>query len=725
VSKVKIETQVGEMAQILDALIRRKDQAQKRLLELSPVVSHFRHIEEQQCDLEKVKQEIGQFPSDLAQQLAECEQQGALLDEKAQAFPWLQSFVQARAGLASGLEQKQLIHRELEKLEMQHQQISQLHAQKRAEWVRADKTEKIWREQKILVDQKLKEAKQRLKRFREASLQPVCSLCGQPISPEHARAEIKALENNVETAKAASEQRSASYEEAHATQQRLSEECVKLTGQLTRIETGIQEQKVGQQAMQTRMEQDARHMRTAFANIGQAFQRSICGVMPTQDQDWLATQYPTQAYLEALQQEVGRRDAQKQRLEELRVQNQGRQKFVQRQILVEQQLRQLLALIDLDAARNACIEQETIQKSVESLTGDIEKQQQEQEQRKLLAQEMGKTSINLDTDLQACRTQLATARATRDTQDETLQRMISAFPSDWQKVATSLTTEDLNTFKQERRKLAPSKEQYRLLGLADQSREMYERRIRELQASLLAIPAEAQRPQIAVQHDLKQSKVVRDQCENESNKARLHLVSLRQQQAHYLDIERQKKEAERQYYLYSLLADLLGPGGLQLHLLRRAERIILELANQTLAGLSGHRLRLELRGEREEHAAPAEQALDLVVYDDETGQRAMLVNQVSGSQRFRIAVSLALAIGRSTRHEVRQIKSVIIDEGFGSLDKTGSDDMRRELTALAQELELERIILVSHQDEFAIAFPNRYNFCLVEKASRVTLSTEE
>src|SRR5207247_3728371 len=166
---------------------------------------------------------------------------------------------------------------------------------------------------------------------------------------------------------------------------------------------------------------------------------------------------------------------------------------------------------------------------------------------------------------------------------------------------------------------------------------------------------------------------------------------------------------------YKLLADLLGRSGLQAYLLRRAEKTIVDLANNTLNGLSHSRMRLELRRESNATSTQTNKALDLVVYDQDTGQHAIPIGLVSGSQRFRIAVSLALAIGRYTSREARHIESVIIDEGFGSLDKAGRDDMILELNVLREQL--ARIILVSHQDEFANAFPDRYSFKLVKGAS--------
>ena len=112
-------------------------------------------------------------------------------------------------------------------------------------------------------------------------------------------------------------------------------------------------------------------------------------------------------------------------------------------------------------------------------------------------------------------------------------------------------------------------------------------------------------------------------------------------------------------------------------------------------------------------------ALDMEVRDIMTGgQDAIPVVLVSGSQRFRIAISIALAIGKYIRRESRRVESVIIGEGFISLDKTGWEDTIQELRPL-QEF-LERIILVSHQEEFYKPFTG-YSIDIVDCASQASL----
>jgi hypothetical protein len=67
---------------------------------------------------------------------------------------------------------------------------------------------------------------------------------------------------------------------------------------------------------------------------------------------------------------------------------------------------------------------------------------------------------------------------------------------------------------------------------------------------------------------------------------------------------------------------------------------------------------------------------------------------LSGSQRFRVAVSVALAVGRFASGRARPLEGVIIDEGFGSLDRDGLQAMAEELKRLQRESALRRVVLV-------------------------------
>ena len=167
---------------------------------------------------------------------------------------------------------------------------------------------------------------------------------------------------------------------------------------------------------------------------------------------------------------------------------------------------------------------------------------------------------------------------------------------------------------------------------------------------------------------------------------------------------------------YVLLAQLLGRDRLQRHLVRQAERQIVDYANGVLDRLSGGQLFLRLCAGEE--GVGADRALELEACNRETGGVAINVAFLSGSQRFRVAVSLALGIGQYASRQHRPIESVIIDEGFGCLDRQGRQVMIQELQNLRGHLHC--ILLVSHQEEFFEAFPDGYRFELHEGATKVT-----
>ena len=169
-------------------------------------------------------------------------------------------------------------------------------------------------------------------------------------------------------------------------------------------------------------------------------------------------------------------------------------------------------------------------------------------------------------------------------------------------------------------------------------------------------------------------------------------------QTRIIELVEQIADAEKQADLHRKLDDLLGKGGLQRELVRTAEREIVRLANDTVQNLSDGDLTVELDdgtdGDDEAFALRVRQA---------DGPTPTGVNYLSGSQKFRVAISVALAIGRFAAGQARPLESVIIDEGFGSLDRDGLRAAADELNRLRQHL--RRIVVVSHQEEFADRFP--------------------
>jgi DNA repair exonuclease SbcCD ATPase subunit len=182
------------------------------------------------------------------------------------------------------------------------------------------------------------------------------------------------------------------------------------------------------------------------------------------------------------------------------------------------------------------------------------------------------------------------------------------------------------------------------------------------------------------------------------------------------ELDEQSKTVDVDHMRHKILSELLGRDRLQRHLVRQAERQIVDYANGVLDRLSGGQLFLKVI----EADAGTDKALDLECSNRVTGGAPINVAFLSGSQRFRVAVSLALGIGQYASKQHRPIESVIIDEGFGCLDRIGRQMMIQELQNLRGHLRC--ILLVSHQEEFAEAFPDVYRFELQDGATRVSRS---
>jgi DNA repair exonuclease SbcCD ATPase subunit len=257
-------------------------------------------------------------------------------------------------------------------------------------------------------------------------------------------------------------------------------------------------------------------------------------------------------------------------------------------------------------------------------------------------------------------------------------------------------------------------ERHQSLQLARRQQADWQAQADRLDAEIAALPEEARRPLEQVRAERHAAEGEQCRCEQRHREAERHLGRLHEQRQRRDATLAELQKADHQYHLCDRLAALLGPRGLQLHLMREAERGIVELANEALERLSGGELTLELACTEE--GDPADNPLQLQVRCRSVGPHPLHVAQLSGSQKFRVAVSLALAIGQYASRQPRTLEAVIIDEGFGCLDRAGRQVMIQELHQLKDQL--RRIILVSHQEEFAETFPAGYQLTLEEGSTR-------
>lgn len=230
-----------------------------------------------------------------------------------------------------------------------------------------------------------------------------------------------------------------------------------------------------------------------------------------------------------------------------------------------------------------------------------------------------------------------------------------------------------------------------------------------LRNELEAVP-EQHRVPIAVATELKNDETRRrDQLQSALGGAHELVVQLDERFRRKERLQTELDELLRDRQDYQELARLFGKEMLQAWLVQDAQETIASQANEFLAHISEGMLRIDLRRDGEE--------LDLLVSDLTSANHPLDAAGISGSQRFRVAVAITLAVGEYSGQGSRRIRSVIIDEGFGGLDEMGRDEMIAQIKSLSGLLDC--VILVSHQETFQDAFPNGYHVRKVGTVSQI------
>ncbi len=175
-------------------------------------------------------------------------------------------------------------------------------------------------------------------------------------------------------------------------------------------------------------------------------------------------------------------------------------------------------------------------------------------------------------------------------------------------------------------------------------------------------------------------------------------------------MQRSKAETEERLRLLRKLVRLLGKDGLQGLLVTNALNAITSAANAFLQRLTGGSLRLTIKRDGDK--------LDLMAVDSTCMREPRSVKALSGSQKFRCAVAIASGIGQYAG--AGGMRSIVIDEGFGSLDQAGQQLMVQELKQLATHM--DKVIVVSHLEAFTNPddFPHRLVVTTSGDGSRIS-----
>jgi exonuclease SbcC len=127
---------------------------------------------------------------------------------------------------------------------------------------------------------------------------------------------------------------------------------------------------------------------------------------------------------------------------------------------------------------------------------------------------------------------------------------------------------------------------------------------------------------------------------------------------------------------------------------------------------------VRIETQKETRGGEVRESLDIVI-SDELGSRSYEL--YSGGEAFRINFAIRIALSRLlARRAGAQLRSLFIDEGFGTQDASGREHLVAAINSIQGDF--DRILVITHIDELKDSFPARIEVTKTPEGSRFTLA---
>jgi exonuclease SbcC len=696
-----------------------KDEARQaklngELRELAGVLEKVKHVDDAEAEVKRLAAELKRFSPTLDAEILQHDAEVSRLANIAPALPLLERLRQDRTDLVQAIHREAAARAEVDTLLAEGKLAKDEHEKRTAELAEAGAAREAAAAASAEARALAQQAKKLAEAFDKLSDEKTCAACGQELTADHYRAEKKrrgdeakaAEKKSAEVTKQAASAREA--EDAAASAESAAKaKRDKLRDAFT-AKTNEQKQAAAD------VSRLAASCKQSYLGLTDAYKERVSPVLPV---DWTVIEYPDRHHLAELRSEVQGLEAVRKKLREAtQAMNDFRIARSQHDSACERLEKAKHGLPSSDSAKPRAdftakqAEDATLTKDIAAAKTNIAKLDADVDR---FQRRLGE----LDRDLVEIDGKLALEESTRKQSQEAIDRAKKSLPPAWQAPLETAGLGERAKWQDEFDTLTRkgTEQKHTQLQAARNGLDTLRAEIEILRQERDAFPEEARRSPESVREELS---AARDECDYRNE----DFMLAQRQQGVFEEFRRRRAELGEQYKIVDAehnrckrLAELLGRDRLQRHLVRKAERQIVDCANGVLDRLSDGALFLKLVGK--DDGTSAEKALELECINRGTGGAPINVSFISGSQRFRVAVSLALGIGQYASRQYRPIESVIIDEGFGCLDRSNRQVMIQELQNLRGHV--KSILLVSHQEEFADAFPDGYKFELVDGATRV------
>ena len=188
--------------------------------------------------------------------------------------------------------------------------------------------------------------------------------------------------------------------------------------------------------------------------------------------------------------------------------------------------------------------------------------------------------------------------------------------------------------------------------------------------------------------------------------------ALKEQKQTLLD-EQNRLRGERA--IFDELRVACGKKGVPAMIIEAAIPEIEDTANRLLARMTDGRMHVRFETQREKVTGGVAETLDIQI-SDELGTRNYEL--YSGGEAFRINFAIRIALSQLlARRAGARLRTLVIDEGFGTQDAQGRERLVEAIHAIQDEF--DRIIVVTHIDELKDAFPAHIHVTKTPEGSQI------
>ncbi len=165
--------------------------------------------------------------------------------------------------------------------------------------------------------------------------------------------------------------------------------------------------------------------------------------------------------------------------------------------------------------------------------------------------------------------------------------------------------------------------------------------------------------------------------------------------------EQRREHLRHQQALYAQLKLAFGKNGVPAMIIESAIPELETTANRLLSRMTDGRMHLRLTTQREKVTGGQAETLDIEIAD-ELGTRNY--DLYSGGEAFRINFALRVALSQMlARRAGAQLRTLFVDEGFGTQDDAGRAKLVEAINAIQHEFKM--ILVITHIDDLRDSFP--------------------